>query len=180
MPIDFAATGFHVAIRYGHGDWPALHAEKLLDEWLVPVCRPDLLEKFGAVNGKDDLSRYRLVHCPTEPWSAWLTGEVESTSWPTSGLGADNSAAIVHLAVSGAGLALARWSLITDELERGQLALASKRVLPFPRRYYLVCPPKMRNLKKVAAFRDWIMAQAAEFPRPPLAQVTPKTRSLRR
>lgn len=177
VAIDFAATGFHAAIRYGSGVWPALHTEKLLDEWLVPVCRPDLLEKFGPVSTEDDLSRYRLLHCPTEPWSAWLTGDVERSGWPTSGLGADNSAAIVRLAVSGAGLALARWSLIGQELERGQLALASKRVTPFPLRYYFVCPPKVRNLKKVAAFRDWLVAQAAQSPRPPLAAVIPIARA---
>ena len=176
VPIDFAATGFHAGIRYGGGDWPALHAEKLMDEWLVPVCRPDLLEKFGPVSTEDDLARYRLLHCPSEPWSAWLTGDIERSGWPTSGLGADNSAAIVHLALSGAGLALARWSLIGNEIERGQLALASRRVTPSPRCYYFVCPHKVRNLNKVAAFRDWLVTQAAAFPRPPLAQVIPIAR----
>ncbi len=165
VPVDFVATGFHAAIRFGSGDWPALHAEKLMDEWLVPVCRPDLLDKNGPVNDQGDLSRYRLLHCTTEPWTAWLTGDV-GVGWPQTGLGADNSAAIVHLAASGAGLALARWSLIGDELKRGHLTVASRRVTPFPRRYYFVCLPKVRHLKKVAAFRDWAFAQAAEFPQP--------------
>src|SRR5262249_34939595 len=138
VPVDFTATGFHAAIRFGSGDWPGLYSEKLMDEWLVPVCRPDLLDQFGPVRTEEDLSRYKLLHCTSEPWSAWLTGRVDS-GWPQTGLGADNSAAIVHLAASGAGLALARWSLIGNELKRGQLALASKKVVPFPRQYYFVC-----------------------------------------
>jgi len=176
VPVDFAATGFHAAVRWGFGDWPTLYSEKLMDEWLVPVCRPDLLEKFGPVNTEADLSRYRLLHCTTEPWSAWLSND-DAIGWPQTGLGADNSAAIVHLAISGSGLALARWSLIAHEIKRGQLALASKRITPFPRRYYFVCPRKARHLKKVVAFRDWLMAQAAEFPRPPVAQVIPLARA---
>jgi LysR family transcriptional regulator, glycine cleavage system transcriptional activator len=166
VPIDFNKTGMHAAIRFGAGRWPALRAEKLLDEWLVPVCRPDMLHKLGPINGTDDLTRYRLLHSTTEPWTAWLSGEA-GRYWPTTGLGADDSAAIVQLAVSGAGLALARWSLIRDELRRGQLALASSTITRYSFSYYFVCLPRMRTVKKVATFRDWMFEQAASFPPPP-------------
>ena len=33
---------------WGDGNWPGLHSEKLLDEWLVVVCHPALLAKLGA------------------------------------------------------------------------------------------------------------------------------------
>jgi LysR family transcriptional regulator, glycine cleavage system transcriptional activator len=166
IPVDFNTTGITASVRFGDGNWPALHAEKVLDEWLVPVCRPDLLKKFGPVNGHEDLTRYHLLHSTTEPWSNWLSG-LPANCWPETGMGFDDSAAVVRLAASGKGLALARWSLIADELGRGELALASKRITSFARRYYFVCSPKMRGLKKVAAFRDWLINQAASFPVPP-------------
>lgn len=41
--------------------WRNLWSEKVLDEWLVPVCKT-----------ADDLRRYPLVHSVSEPWTAWL------------------------------------------------------------------------------------------------------------
>jgi LysR family glycine cleavage system transcriptional activator len=35
--IDFSRTSTHVAIRFGHGNYPNLHSEKMLEEWLVPA-----------------------------------------------------------------------------------------------------------------------------------------------
>ena len=164
--VDFTATGVHVALRFGAGGWPAVHSEKLLDEWLVPVCRPDLLEKLGPVDSHRDLVRYRLLHSTTEPWTVWLTGRPDEY-WPDAGLGFDDSVATVRLAAAGVGLALARWSLISEEVRLGQLAVASRRVTPFGRRYYFVCSPSARGLKKVETFRLWLLEQAALFPGPP-------------
>lgn len=166
VAVDFTATGIHAAVRFGAGGWPGIHAEQLLEEWLVPVCRPDLLEKLGPVEGHADLTRHRLLHSTTEPWTIWLSG-VPQERWPEAGLGFDDSATIVRLAVGGAGLALARWSLIAEEVRSGNLAIASSRITPFGRRYYFVCSPKARGLKKVETFRAWLHEQAAQFPAPP-------------
>jgi len=168
VAVDFTATGIHAAVRFGSGDWPGVHTEKLLDEWLVPVCRPDLLEKLGPVESHGDLSRYRLLHSASEPWTIWLSG-MPQERWPESGLGFDDSAAIVRLAAAGGGLALARWSLIAEELRGGALAIASPRITPFGNRYYFVCSPQARGLKKVETFRDWLHEQAAQFAAPPSA-----------
>ncbi len=173
VAVDFTATGIHAAIRFGAGGWQGVQAEKLLDEWLVPVCRPDLLEKHGPVQSHADLSRYRLLHSTTEPWTVWLSG-LQDERWPDTGLGFDDSAAVVRLAAAGAGLALARWSLISEEVRSGALAIASTRITPFWRHYYFVCSPKVRGLKKVEAFRAWLFEQAALFAAPPSPPRSPK------
>ena len=173
VAVDFTATGIHAAVRFGAGGWPGVHAEKLLDEWLVPVCRPDLLEKHGPVESHEDLSRYRLLHSTTEPWTIWLSG-LPDERWPETGLGFDDSATIVRLAVAGGGLALARWSLISEEVRSGALAIASRRITPFGRRYYFVCSPKARALKKLEAFRAWVFEQASQFAPPPATAKGPR------
>ena len=38
--VDFVREDFHVAVRFGKGEYPNLHSEKLLDEWVLPVCTP--------------------------------------------------------------------------------------------------------------------------------------------
>jgi LysR family glycine cleavage system transcriptional activator len=166
--MDFHTTGMHAAIRLGGGQWPGTHAQLLLNEWLVPVCRPDLLRKLGPVESLDDLERYPLIHSTMETWESWLTG-IPDNHWPETGLGLDDSAAVVRAAVKGVGLALARWSLVGDELRDGQLAIASSRITPFTRRYYFVCLPSMVHVKKVCAMRDWLLEQAAAFATPSLS-----------
>ena len=37
-PVDFAAQGIDIGVRYGSGHWPGLVAEKLMDEEVFPVC----------------------------------------------------------------------------------------------------------------------------------------------
>jgi LysR family glycine cleavage system transcriptional activator len=176
-PVDFNRSSVQAAIRFGTGHWPKLHCEKVLDEWLVPVCSPALLARLGPVCSPDDLDRYRLLHSSTEPWDNWQSG-LSTSSWPESGFAFDDSAAVVRAAEAGRGLALARWSLIAAEVQSGRLAIASPVITPYQRGYYFVCLPRTRSVAKVMTLRDWLMAQAQAFPRPELcaAQALPGRR----
>jgi LysR family glycine cleavage system transcriptional activator len=158
--VDFRTSEVHAAIRLCAGNWPGLYSDKLMDEWLVPVCQPAMLAKLGPVNGHADLKRYRLLHSVTEPWTSWLLGGEQDES-PLRII-TDDSAAIVRAAETGGGLALARWSLVADDVRIGRLAVASKKFVPYNRTYYFVCPPKHRDVAKVAAFHSWLRAEAAK------------------
>jgi LysR family glycine cleavage system transcriptional activator len=165
--VDFVQSGMHAAIRFGLGRYAGLEATKLFDDWLVPVAQPAMLERLGRVRNADDVKRYRLLHTIGEPWSAWLLGQYDEDAWPASGSAFDDSLASVRAAESGHGLALARWSLVASEVAAGRLAIAADRVVPHTRSYWFVCPPQNLNLDKVVRLRDWLLAQAAAFPRPP-------------
>src|SRR5258706_2076633 len=166
VPVDFNRSPVQVAIRFGTGNWSGLYTEKVLDEWLIPVGAPSLLAKHGPVETHEDLKKYRLLHSSSEPWSSWHTGSAANAwvegVWPDQqGFVFDDSTAIVRSAEAGAGLALARWSLVASEVASGRLAVACRRATPFGRSYFFVCPPKLRTLAKIVAFRDWILSQAA-------------------
>ena len=163
--VDFVKTGLDAAIRFGAGTWPRLHAQKLFDEWLVPVCTPPLLERHGAVAEARDLRRYKLLHSTYEPWTAWLLEGGPDEVWPSSGAAFDDAIAIVRAAEAGQGLALSRWSLVADEVSMGRLAIAG-RALRSRHAYHFVCPPAHLALEKVALFREWLAGQAAGFPTP--------------
>ncbi|HTC43741.1 MAG TPA: LysR substrate-binding domain-containing protein [Steroidobacteraceae bacterium] len=164
--VDFIREDFHIAIRFGGGGWPNVHAEKLMDEWLVPVCAPAMYEKYGALRSADDLRRYPLLHSVTEPWTAWLfDGRPPEQSGQFRGSLFDDSHALVRMAADGAGLALARWSLVAEEVANGSLVRASPKALPF-RNYWLVYPPRAEGQRNVKAFSDWIRAEAAAFAGP--------------
>ena len=162
--VDFKRSEIHAAIRLGAGPWAGLHSEKFMDEWLVPVCRPALLANLGPVNDHADLKRYRLLHSSSEPWSMWLLDAPHNDV--TSRISIDDSTAIVRAAEAGGGLALARWSLVADEIRSGRLALAGRHAAQYPLGYHFVCPVKHREMPKVAAFHGWLRSEAAKH-RPP-------------
>jgi len=167
--VDFVREELHAGIRVGLGDWPNLHVEKLLDEWLVPVCSPDLLKKHGPVHDMNDLKRYRLLHSTTEPWTGWMLGGLddEDERSAVTGLRFDDSVAVVRSAANGLGLALARWSLVSSEIAAGTLVQASPTPVKFRRSYWFVCPPRSLQRDTVAQFREWLFAEAREFCDPP-------------
>jgi LysR family transcriptional regulator, glycine cleavage system transcriptional activator len=163
---DFVKNASDVGIRCGPGTWPRLHAEKLFDEWLVPVCTPELLRSHGTIAEAGDLRRHRLLHSPYEPWTAWVLEGATQDVWPSSGPAFDDAVAIVRAAEAGQGLALARWSLVGDEVARARLAVAGRAVRS-RHGWHFVCPLAHLGMSKVAAFRAWLLDAATRFPAPP-------------
>ena len=58
--LDFSRDDFHAAILYGNGVWPGLKAERMLDEWVFPVCSPALLAKLGPIDTLGDFAKLLL------------------------------------------------------------------------------------------------------------------------
>jgi LysR family glycine cleavage system transcriptional activator len=165
--VDFVREDFHLAIRFGLGGWPNVHAEKLLDEWLLPVCSPALLKKFGPVRTVDDLRRYPLLHSSGEPWTAWLfDGRADDPSAGFRGAVYEDSQAVVRLAAKGDGLALARWCLAADDVAQGALVIAGERPVRFERSYWVVWPHRSDSLPAVRDFIAWLRQEARDFPLP--------------
>jgi LysR family glycine cleavage system transcriptional activator len=166
--VDFVRSGHHFALRLGGGGWPGVQAEKLMDEWLVPVCRAPLLSAHGPVDDASRLSRYPLLHSESEPWSMWINRSSDRRpAPPPAGSVFDDSRTILQSALRGEGLALSRWSLVADEIAAGNLVLAAREPLAFERGYWFVCPRQSRRLETVEQFRRWLFAEASRFPMPP-------------
>ena len=165
--VDFLRSEVQVAIRFGTGQWPLLHAEKLLDEWLVPVCSPRLLAKHGPVSTQADLKKYRLLHSTSEPWRAWSEGPTMDIEWAPSGATFDDSVVADPRGGSGPGpgaraLEPGRARDCDRQAGRGQQedrAYGSRVLFRLPE-------DRIARLPKVEAFRLWITKQAREAPRP--------------
>jgi LysR family glycine cleavage system transcriptional activator len=164
--VDFSRSTTHIAIRFGRGDYPNLHSEKLLDDWLVPVASPELIKQFGMIERGATLSKYPLLESDDVSWRVWAQADEES-AWNSRTPSIADSAGILAAAEEGLGYALARWTLVTRALQKGTLKLAGNRALPYSSSYYFVCPKNFLSLPKVAQFHEWIFAAAAAFPAPP-------------
>jgi DNA-binding transcriptional LysR family regulator len=115
------------------------------------------------VRTADDLKRYPLMHSVSEPWTAWLfDGRADHYPGELRGAVFEDSDAVVRMAVHGESLALARWSLVADEIHRGAL-VAAGRAVKYERSYWLVCPNRARDQQGVRVFMDWIRAEADLF-----------------
>jgi LysR family transcriptional regulator, glycine cleavage system transcriptional activator len=168
--VDFSRTAHHVGIRFGRGNYPNLHCEKILDDWLVPVASPDLIKQHGMIERGTDLSKYPLLESSDEPWSVWSQTDEEAV-WLSPAPSIDDSAGLLAAAEEGLGYALASWTLVTRALQKGTLRLAGRGALPYDgSAYYFVCPKNFLAIPKVAQFREWILAAAREFPGPPSAR----------
>src|SRR3984885_2099954 len=116
--IDFSRTSTHVAIRFGHGNYPNLHSERLLEDWLVPVASPEILKQHGKIERGADLGRFPLLESDDEPWSVWRKAD-EEVAWNSRAPTIDDSAGLLAAAEEGLGYALASWTLGTRALPKG-------------------------------------------------------------
>lgn len=168
-PVDFAAQRIDIGVRYGAGSWPGLVAEKLMEEEIYPVCSPALLLRHGVLHSPAELANVTLLHdlsmdghagFPT--WEAWLDkAGVEQLS-ERRGLRINNSAAVLQAAIDGSGVALARSVMAGDDVAAGRLVrLFPELRLHSPLAYYIVYRAECASLPRLAAFREWLQAEAS-------------------
>jgi LysR family transcriptional regulator, glycine cleavage system transcriptional activator len=165
--VDFSRAAIHVAIRFGRGNYPNLHCEKLLDDWIVPVGTAELVKRHGMIERGADLSQYPLLESDDPSWRVWQKSD-EEIAWLAGPPVIEDSAGLLVAAEEGLGFALARWTMVARSLGRGSLRVASREALPYGSAYYFVCPRAYLDLPKVARFREWIVASARDFPGPKL------------
>lgn len=160
--VDFALEPVDIGIRYGLGGYSGLVSHKLAEDALVVVAAPSVAEKRGRFRLRD-LSAETLLHDDfPDAWARFfqaagsdLPGKVRQTEFTDSGM-------LVEAAVRAQGVALARWSLVADELALGRLRLLFPDTsrLPTGLAYYLVSPRENLRRKPVSAFRDWVIEEA--------------------
>ena len=157
--VDFRRDDADVAIRYGLGTWDDVHAEHLMDDVFFPVASPRLLSR--PLRTPADLARYTLLRSDDEWWKPWF--DAVGLDWPEPARGPifDDSALMLQAAVEGQGIALARASLLGNDVRNGLLIRLFDIDVPAPRRYYLVYPPRLARSPKLAKFRAWLQEEIA-------------------
>ena len=163
--INFADSDFHAAIRYGRGEWPDLRVQKLLDEWTLPVCSPEMLKEIGPIGSAAELSNHHLLHSGTDLRKIWIK-KIGGSDLPSRGPIFDDSVSVVAAAEQGLGIGLVRWSLVAAELASGRLVLPSSLAAKIGTAFYFVAPPHYFDMPKVTTFRAWLEECCRAFPAP--------------
>jgi len=163
--VNFNDSDFHAAIRFGPGSWPGLKAVKLLDDWILPVCSPQLLHEIGPIRSTEELQQHSLLFVESEIWDAWFKALGEHSRdrrWPLL----NDSLSILLAAEQGQGIALSRWSLVARDLAAGRLVRPIPKVVKTDWSYFFVSPPHYFDIPKVAFFREWMEESCQMFEKP--------------
>ena len=94
------------------------------------------------------------------------TGILSSSAMSTSGPGTCCGAAALAttgVIIAGMGVAIARRTLLNDELERGTLIVPFGLAVPNHKRYVLLYAPGALNHPGVRAVHDWLVEEAGIF-----------------
>jgi LysR family transcriptional regulator, glycine cleavage system transcriptional activator len=158
---DFRNDEIDLAIRFGTGPWPGLHAERLLDLELFPVCRPSLLRGRPRLREPADLAQHTLlcdVRVP-EAWPHWLEAAGVPGLRPRKTLRYDNAPLTIDAAMAGLGVALATDLLAERSLRDRRLVRPFAVAATSPQTYHLVARPEDVKKPHVRAFRDWLVGE---------------------
>jgi len=174
--VDLNLSGPDFAIRFGHGKYPGLAATYLMPDSVQPVCSPKLLASHPPIETVEDLVALPLIYdTPTETdhsksdWRSWLTHLGAGAIALPPGLGFNQADLAIDAALLGLGVALARTSLIADELAAGRLVRAYPCAAPTAYAYYLLCRPWSAGRTRIAHFRDWLLGEANRVAAPAAA-----------
>ena len=173
--VDFSRDqDIDMGLRYGTGDYPDLETVRLAPGDVVPVCSPAVANADPPLKTPADLASRTLIHTrwgsgATDPdWGEWLRSagvrDIDSRRGPRF----NHSEYALQAAMQSQGVALVMRVLVEDDLAAGRL------VAPFdtPQRgaarderprfsYWIVAPKAKLKLKRVRAFRDWLLDEMA-------------------
>ncbi|WP_145254265.1 LysR family transcriptional regulator [Pseudomonas sp. DE0157] len=163
-PFLFADTSFDAAIYFGDGDWSGTRSHRLMGENPVPVCSPALLGGRQTLQAHD-IAQLSLLQQSTRPyaWRQWFSSVGISVATDMTGPRLELFSMLAQAAMHAMGVALIPPFLIQRELGEGRLVVANRHVLRSDRAYYLMIPERRVESTTLDAFREWLVAQAANF-----------------
>jgi LysR family transcriptional regulator, glycine cleavage system transcriptional activator len=150
-------------IRYGSGHWGGYRSERLLNQRIVAVCSPSMLERARSSVTATWLPRH-LIHIMGHE-NHWLqvrqalqVADPPARSGPT----VDTTIAALELAANGAGCALAHRIFLSPYLTTGRLVFALEHDFNDDSSYFVVTPERpQRTRREAQQFRDWLLSAAA-------------------
>ena len=164
-PFLFADAEFDAALYAGTvaqvQNWAGTHALPLMQEDVVPVCSPALMQRGKPVS-PTAIAHMPLLQQSTRPdgWRQWFDAQQVDAPNARGGPRYELFSILAAAASQGLGVALMPTMLVADELARGELVVACPRPLAGERAYYLVTPERADQRPLLKFFSDWLLEQA--------------------
>ncbi|GGJ98356.1 LysR substrate-binding domain-containing protein [Pseudomonas matsuisoli] len=162
--VDMRGETIDIAFISGdEGQGPSIRMQRLFDESIVPLCRPDFLKT--PLQAPTDLLQCPLLHLdrehwryfswPVVGWSDWFEVVGYTGSLPTAGLSFNNYSQLIQAALDGKGIALGCTGMLQDYIADGRLVRLFEQEYRSARGYYLAFNEKGGNPSAMQLFSDW-------------------------
>ena len=158
-----------VAILYGHGGYDGYRADKLFAPTIAPICSPRLINGDQPLTTPQDLVHHTLVHDDTGIlydgvgfWEEWLKAAGVSGIDVDRGPHFSHAVLAIEAAADSLGVVVTIPLLAANELAVGRLVMPFKLQVPAKSAYYAVSNDAAGARPAVAAFREWLLEEAAQ------------------
>jgi LysR family glycine cleavage system transcriptional activator len=139
----------------------------LFQEYLTPMCSPELLAGPKPLQEPSDLRHHVLIRdesmstIPRAPgWADWLKlAGVEGVN-PLRGPDFSHADHALDAALGGGGVVLGRVRLALSDLKTGRLVMPFDIRLPTGLSFSAVCQQNRKDEPRIAAFFAWMREQA--------------------
>ncbi len=158
-----------VAILYGHGHYPGLDVYKLLALTVTPICSPQVMTGAHPLRTPADLKHHMLLHDDTGEsydgesfWEVWLKAAAVKGIDTKHGARFSHAVLAFEAAMDAVGVVASMPALAAEDLAAGRLIMPFDLKVPLVSAYYMVCEEHAKTRPAVAAFRNWLIDEAAK------------------
>jgi LysR family glycine cleavage system transcriptional activator len=160
--------GVDVCVRYGAGQYPGLSVSRLSHEEVFVVASPALIARV-PLSRESQLLNHQLIHHDVMrdhpenvSWERYLSPKLNKSRDPgRRGLHFSHAHMALEAAAAAQGVALARTTLVADDLAAGRLCAPLRRRLPSGLAYWFITARDKRNDPHITRFRSWLASELA-------------------
>jgi len=161
--VDFARDEVDVAVRvWRQGRPPGVASHFLMRVHATPMCSPECRDRLG-ISEPGDLLDVTQLSPHDDWWDRWfeLAGisVIDRTSRGKRGIRLDGQVFDGNAAIAHQGVAMLSPPMWRADILAGRLVQLFPLTLFEPFAYWLVYPEHKRNVPKVKAFREWLLAE---------------------
>jgi len=167
--VDLTQRTFDVALRFGNGVYPGVRAEYLMDDAIFPVASPRYIAEAGPIaKPADILLLTRILDVTAEDdesgtnWRTWFAHHRLPMDSVERGMQFNGAAIALEAAAGGLGVAIARRSLVGEEIRSGRLVQVLPGEITTNWSHYALALPDMADWPPLRAFVDWLRSEASD------------------
>src|SRR5262249_20068442 len=167
--IDAWLADSDVAILYGRGGYAGFSVDRLLALDITPICSPKLItEPEHPLLWPQDLKHHLLLHDDTGElydgvpfWEVWLKAAGINDVDLYRGPHFSHAVLAFEAAAEGHGVVATMPILAEADFNAARLVMPFSLRAPLDSAYYFVCKEESARRVSVAAFREWLLAEAS-------------------
>lgn len=147
-----------VDLRFGHGDWPGVKAERISTETIVPIGPA---RSTAAITSPDELSGGPLIQILgyDDSWRNYFAAHGMASAQTDMRHSVDTTAAAVALVAASGGYAVIVSRLAEQAIEAGCPIAIVGDPIAFPQAHFLIgAGAATANRPEVEIFKEWLRA----------------------